>query len=162
MAMISVQFEIFGKTIMRALDSDLQVRKNFKLKELANNKADQVVKLVVSERMFLFMDMIQELRDKTGKPINVSSWYRTKSYNQKIGGSRNSLHLDGLAMDFPMEVNENERKMMENRWRFICGKHGVVGGINHYTHGFHVCIGEEKFGNTEFTVRDYRGKKGDW
>ena len=160
--MINVQFELFGKPIIRSIDSETQVRKNFKLKELANNKAENAVKLVVTEKMFLFMDMMQELRDKIGKPINVSSWYRTKTYNKKIGGSSNSLHLDGLAVDFPMEVNVTERKMMENRWRFICEKHGVVGGINHYTHGFHVCIGEEKFGHNSFTVRDYRGTRNDW
>jgi len=51
---------------------------------------------------------------------------------------------------------------METMWKAICQKHGVIGGINHYTHGYHVCIGEEKFGASAFVVRDYRGKKGDW
>ena len=106
--------------------------------------------------------MMQELRDRYGKPINVGSWYRTEKYNKKIGGSSNSLHLDGLACDFHVDHNLTQHKNMETMWRAICQKHGVIGGINHYTHGYHVCIGEEKFGARAFVVRDYRGKKGDW
>ena len=159
----TVQFNVFKQQFIKVLDGDTQLRKNFKLKELCNTKTDQTVKLVVTERMFLFLDMMQELRDRYGKSIDVGSWYREPKYNKKIGGSSNSLHLDGLACDFHLlEISLAERKSMENMWRSICQKHGVIGGINHYTHGYHVCIGEEKFGAKAFVVRDYRGKKGDW
>lgn len=158
----TVQFNVFGEEIVRFLDGERQVRKNFKLKELCNTKTTDAVKLVANERMFLFLDMMQELRNRYGKPINVGSWYRSAEFNKNIGGSANSLHLDGLACDFHVEHNLTQHKTMENAWRSICSKHGVIGGINHYTNGYHVCIGEEKFGASAFVVRDYRGKKGDW
>lgn len=158
----TVQFNLFKQEVTRFIDGETQIRKNFKLKELCNTKTDNAVKLVVNERLFLFLDMMQELRDRYGKPINVGSWYREEKYNKKIGGSSNSLHLDGLACDFHVDHNLTQHKNMETMWKAICQKHGVIGGINHYTHGYHVCIGEEKFGATAFVVRDYRGKKGDW
>ena len=163
MAIYTVQFELFGEKFTRAIDGEKQIRKNFKLKEMCNTRATEAIKLVVNERTFLFLDMMQELRDKYGHSIDVGSWYRTTSYNKKIGGSSNSLHLDGLACDFHVNHTEQQHKDMENRWRVICQKNGVIGGINHYTHGYHVCIDEgRKFGATSFVVRDYRGKKGDW
>ena len=42
--------------------------------------------------------MMQELRDWYGKPLNVSSWYRTKSFNKSCNGSKNSAHLDGVKV----------------------------------------------------------------
>lgn len=38
------------------------------------------------------------MRDKFGR-INISSAYRTSSYNRKVGGVDNSQHLYGLAAD---------------------------------------------------------------
>lgn len=35
-----------------------------------------------------------------GKPIYVTSWYRSPFYNELIGGSMNSMHMKGLACDF--------------------------------------------------------------
>ena len=75
----TVQFNLFGQEVTRFIDGATQVRKNFKLKELCNSKAEEAVKLVVNERLFLFLDMVQELRDRYSKAINVGSWYRTKS-----------------------------------------------------------------------------------
>jgi hypothetical protein len=35
-----------------------------------------------------------------GRPIFVSSWYRCPRLNKLIGGSSNSKHMEGLAVDF--------------------------------------------------------------
>lgn len=42
---------------------------------------------------------LQKLRDEIGKPIIVTSGYRTKEYNNKIGGAKNSQHMLGKAAD---------------------------------------------------------------
>lgn len=40
------------------------------------------------------------IRQKCGnKPIKINSAYRTGSWNRKIGGARDSLHLYGCALD---------------------------------------------------------------
>lgn len=159
----TVQFNLLGQTMQKAIDGNTLVRKNFRLSEMCNTKANDAIKLVVNERTFILLDMMQELRDWYCKPINVGSWYRTAAYNKKIGGSSNSLHLDGLAVDFQAQHNLNQHQHMESKWKSLCAKYNVIGGINHYTNGYHVCIDEDrKFGAKSFVVRDYRGKKGDW
>ena len=45
--------------------------------------------------------MLDCLREKYGKPIIISSGFRTKEYNSKIGGAKNSWHLRGRAVDIP-------------------------------------------------------------
>lgn len=44
---------------------------------------------------------IQAIRDHYGKPVTVTCGLRCKTWNSKLGGSiQNSLHLQGLAVDF--------------------------------------------------------------
>lgn len=42
---------------------------------------------------------LQELRDFLGQPIIINSGYRTYKQNLKVGGSVNSSHMSGLAVD---------------------------------------------------------------
>ena len=42
---------------------------------------------------------LQKLRDELGLPIKINSGYRTKSYNKKIGGASNSMHVQAKAAD---------------------------------------------------------------
>ncbi len=46
-----------------------------------------------------FMERLVTLRYKFNKPMVISSGYRSSSYNQVIGGARNSPHLYGKAVD---------------------------------------------------------------
>lgn len=42
---------------------------------------------------------LQEVRTKFGKPIVVTSGFRSPKLNKKVGGQPNSYHLQGLAAD---------------------------------------------------------------
>ncbi len=42
---------------------------------------------------------IQPWRHRLGRPLVVTSWYRTPKINREVGGVSNSLHLTGKAMD---------------------------------------------------------------
>lgn len=46
-----------------------------------------------------FMVMLDALRKKFGKPIIITSGYRSPEYNISIGGSKNSAHVQGKAAD---------------------------------------------------------------
>jgi len=52
-----------------------------------------------------FLDMIDDVREKFGKPIIINSGYRTEEHNAKVGGkpktqtSKGSSHMYGLAAD---------------------------------------------------------------
>ena len=45
-------------------------------------------------------NILQPLRDRTRKPVVVSSGFRSVSVNKRIGGSRGSQHCKGQAADF--------------------------------------------------------------
>ena len=43
--------------------------------------------------------MLDEARDKFDKPIHINSGFRTPAHNEAVGGTENSSHLKGLAVD---------------------------------------------------------------
>ncbi len=53
-----------------------------------------------------FIDMLEELRNEVGFPLIVSSGYRTPEYNKKIGGSPQSYHTKGMAVDLAVAYRE--------------------------------------------------------
>jgi hypothetical protein len=65
-------------------------------KKIDNTPSDEVVKNLVS----LVLNVLQPLRDKYGKPINITSGYRSPKLNSAIGGAKNSQHCLGQAVDF--------------------------------------------------------------
>lgn len=50
----------------------------------------------------LVVEILQPFRDHSG-PITISSGYRCRTLNDRIGGSRNSQHMDALAADFRVQ-----------------------------------------------------------
>ena len=131
------------------------ITKNFTLAEIANKQASDQTKLKLTPAIVEHAQMMQELRDWYGKPLNVSSWYRTKKFNQSCGGSKNSAHLVGLATDIN-NIPEPYYRDFAIAWETICTAHGKIGGCNYYDWGMHFCSDEGRFGNTTFQVRDYR------
>lgn len=151
-----------GASFEEALPETLKLEQNFTLKELANNKAVEKVKFVYNIEVAEFLDMVQELRNKIGV-MNVNSCFRTKSFNTSCGGSTNSLHLQGLAMDVSfVKMTDSKYNLIKSNWEAICKKYGKIGGINRYTNGVHIDCAEDKLGNKCFKVRDYRKTKSDW
>ena len=51
----------------------------------------------------LAKNIFQPIRDHFGKPIWISSGYRSKLLNEAIGGSKTSQHCKGEAMDIDMD-----------------------------------------------------------
>ena len=42
---------------------------------------------------------LDRIREDYGKPITVNSGFRSRAVNEKVGGVKNSAHLEGLAAD---------------------------------------------------------------
>lgn len=78
---------------------------NFKPSEIACKGTG---KLLVNERA---MDMLQELRNRLGKPMYVTSGYRSPEHNRAVGGAKRSKHMEGIAFDISMS-NHNPQVFM--------------------------------------------------
>lgn len=144
--------------------TDGRLVEHFSIREMANTKASGT-QLVLTPQVVEFAEMLEEFRRWWAKPMTVNSWYRTKEFNAKCGGSVNSAHLKGTAMDWGVSGHTAaQRAKCAAKWQEICHKHGVYGKINYYTHGYHL----EAFSNlayptsVKWKIDDYRGKKGDW
>ena len=56
--------------------------------------------------------MIDRARALYGKPIVVTSGFRTESHNEKVGGVSSSSHLKGLAIDVACIRSKDRFKML--------------------------------------------------
>lgn len=81
--------------------------KYFSLKELTNSPTakskgiDNTPTPEVVKNLTLIVDKVMDpLREWYGKPIRVTSGYRSPLLNRAIGGVKNSQHQKGQAIDF--------------------------------------------------------------
>ena len=52
-----------------------------------------------NDRLQSLVDALDAIRSAWGGPLHVVSGYRTAAYNTRIGGARNSQHVQGRAAD---------------------------------------------------------------
>ena len=76
--------------------------KNFKKEEWlqADEKLDNTPTLGVLNCLVHTSRKMQKIRDAINLPIKITSGYRSKLVNLKVGGSPTSKHMQGLACDF--------------------------------------------------------------
>lgn len=77
-----------------AKDGEQRLLDNFRVKEFACKDGSD--KILIDAALVV---CLQEIRDHFGKPVNISSAYRTEGYNKRINGAKNSQHLYGKAAD---------------------------------------------------------------
>ena len=91
----------------------MQLSKNFTLEELVttskpallniNREAAANSEIVLHNLKELAVKVLQPIRDFYGKPIKVTSGYRSKALNIAVGGSQTSQHSHGEAADIQIE-----------------------------------------------------------
>ena len=134
---------------------DGRITKNFTVAEIANNSANTRCKLVFTPEIISFAALLQTLRTEYGKPLEVNSWYRTAEFNKRIGGSTNSIHLDGRAVDLAVADVATQEQLVK-MWKKICFANKRIGGANVYPTFIHLDDYENKFGYTDFVYRNKR------
>lgn len=55
------------------------------------------------------MNRLQALRDALGKPLLLTSAYRSPQHNRAVGGAKASKHMEGIAFDVRMENHDPHR-----------------------------------------------------
>lgn len=96
----------------------MQLTKNFIISEFNCHDGTAVPKKLMPNILKL-ANNLQVLRDYFGKPILLNSGYRTKAYNKKVGGEKDSYHLLAMASDIridgvsPKEVKKTIEKLIK-------------------------------------------------
>lgn len=108
---------------------------NFKLTEFVREKyqpdRDQIRNLIA------LANRLQLMRDILGKPIAITSGFRSPQHNQQIGGAPGSLHLSGMAADIQVQdmTSDNVFSRLSGIWS---------GGLGVYDYHVHVDIGQRR------------------
>ena len=80
-------------------------------------KTKQEETTVVENLRALCREVLQPLRDHLGRPVVISSGYRCRELNEKVGGAKNSQHMRGEAADIRVkdsrELTETMRFIMD-------------------------------------------------
>lgn len=78
---------------------------NFKVNEFDCNCTNKSCKITYIDPMLV--RVIQNIRDRIGRPLNINSAYRCKKHNKAVGGVADSQHLLGKAVDLSLPENMN-------------------------------------------------------
>ena len=78
-------------------DSARQLSPSFKVREFGCKGSDVVL---LDEELVV---LLQCIREHFGKPLHITSGYRTAAHNAAVGGSKSSQHLLGRAADIQVQ-----------------------------------------------------------
>lgn len=81
----------------------MKLTNNFALEEFASPDADYFPIEVINNLQEL-ANNLEVLRSRLGVALHVSSGWRTKEHNRRVGGAKDSQHLLGKAGDIWSEI----------------------------------------------------------
>lgn len=116
--------------------SGSNLTEHFTFKEYAKNQTGTVK---LTAEAILHAQCLEEFRIWHGRPMQVNGWFRTATYNKKVGGNAKSSHLRGCATDWGLPgVSREDFIRYAKKWKEICKAHGIVGEAGLYTWGIHL------------------------
>lgn len=120
----------------------IQLSKNFNALEFANTEDGNAI-LVPDITLFT---KLQLLRNEVG-PVEITSGYRTKEYNEKVGGIPNSYHTHGLAADVRFNHSKYSKRQLTELFRAIGFTNVGFYYVKKKLDRFHLDIGKPHRGN---------------
>lgn len=112
-----------------------QLTKNFHIREFKCKDGTKVPDALFKNVKEL-AENLQVLRDDLGEPLDLNSAYRHKGYNDKIGGSPKSQHLEAKAGDLVTKSFTPKQLAVRIKKLILAGKmkQGGVGVYPSFTH----------------------------
>lgn len=80
----------------------MKLTENFDLPEFAS-KDGAAFPEVVKENLETLAIQLEVLRSHFGKPVQITSGYRSPGHNIRIGGAKDSFHVRGMAADIKIK-----------------------------------------------------------
>lgn len=115
------------KSYIMDIDGNVQLAKHFKVKEFACKDGSPVV--FIDDYLYTILDI---LRNKLGKPVVITSGYRTPEHNKKVGGAKYSYHMRGMAAD--IRVDGKTAKEVANKLNAIVPNECGIIVYNNWVH----------------------------
>ena len=119
-----------------------KITEHFSLHEFDCHSGDAYPLGWVDSRLAVLCENLEVIREAIGEPLLINSGYRTPEYNRRIGGARNSQHVQGRAADFrckgkrPATIAAILRDLMD-KGKITPGGIGVYPTFTHYdTRGY--------------------------
>ncbi len=97
----------------------MQLTKNFSKKEL---QCPCCGKIEMNNEL---LQKLQSLRDEVGFSLTINSGFRCAKHNKEVGGSPNSQHLLGKAVDISIKGLNGEQRHLLLKSAFRLEFHGV-------------------------------------
>lgn len=124
---------------------DGQITRHFNIFEFKCKSGNE--EILLNWQVIDHIIRLQKFRDWYNRAMIITSGYRTVDYNNKIGGSPKSRHLQGTATDFklPEEYKafskERQNEFLNNiktKWLELCKVDGLGGGVGYYNTFVHL------------------------
>ncbi len=142
----------------------MNITDNFTLEELVYSQTAERLGIdntpsqeVISKLTLLCQQILQPIRDKYGKPINVSSGFRCDALNKAVNGSATSQHKYGEAADIVSQENDvaHNKELFELIVKMIDNGEITVGQlINEHNYDWiHVSLPTPKHINQIFSIK---------
>ena len=110
-------------------DANTSVSPHFKVKEFHSRK-DPCDTVIIDPRL---IDLLENIRRLTGKPVHINSGYRSKEYNATLkNASPRSQHCNGMAADIWVEGVTPSR--IAEIAEVYLGASGGIGVYHTFTH----------------------------
>ena len=78
-----------------------------------------------------FLTKLDQAREYANIPFNITSAYRSVEHNAKIGGSPNSSHIKGLAVDISVTSSRVRFKVLEALIKVGFNRIGIASNFIH-------------------------------
>lgn len=119
--------EMNVKTYSLCKDGATSLAEHFRVKEFRCKDGSDTI--LISDKL---VELLENIRNRFGKPVVIHSAYRTEAYNAQVGGAAKSQHKLGKAADIsiagvtPLEIAQVAERLLPTS-----GGIGVYGTFTH-------------------------------
>ena len=147
----------FGLWTDCVINGESFITPHLKWGEVANYKCEEDIKMVLPFESFIYFSQWEEFRLYYGKPLVISSGYRSPTFNKEVGGTANSLHLTMQATDNVIgSISDAFWAQCCNWGLAIAHKYGNQCELGRYSNRIHLGFGKLSYTTKELFTYDKR------
>ena len=125
--------------------------KYFKVEEYTKGREkDSPLSEEQAQNMHKLLTILDQFRERYGKPLKISSGYRPASVNASVGGAKKSNHIMCLAVDFVDDEKQSLGKWCLQNLNILEELGLYMEDLRHTKHWVHLQLAAPKSGKRIF------------